>query len=269
MNEGSGVTSGLSAGWRTHLAVVEHSGAVIEPGDGHLVVRTPQSPAFHWGNFVLVTDPEAGSDADRWVGTFARAFPQAGWVAVGLVGMPDSLEPWSRLGISVELDDVLSTTVVPREAPLAPGYHVRRLAGDDWERQVVRDIEENGRTGEYDPDEHEAFVRRQAEARRALSDRDLAAFFGAFAGDELVADLGVVLCGSTARFQNVGTAEDHRCRGLASHLLGVASAWARDEGCNEWVIVTESTNAAGRVYRRAGFEPDVGIAQAYRRPPLA
>jgi hypothetical protein len=33
------------------------------------------------------------------------------------------------------------------------------------------------------------------------------------------------------------------------------------------VIVTEATNPAGRVYRSVGFAPDVGNAQAYRRPP--
>jgi GNAT superfamily N-acetyltransferase len=81
-----------------------------------------------------------------------------------------------------------------------------------------------------------------------------------------VADLGIVRCGTTARYQSVGTDLDHRRRGLASHLLGVAAAWAGERGCDRWVIVTEATNPAGRVYRRLGFAPDVGSAQAYRPP---
>jgi GNAT superfamily N-acetyltransferase len=83
----------------------------------------------------------------------------------------------------------------------------------------------------------------------------------------LVADLGIVVCGTTARYQSVGTDADHRRRGLASHLLGVAANWSADRGCTRWAIVTEATNPAGRIYRGVGFEPDVGSVQAYRPPP--
>ena len=52
--------------------------------------------------------------------------------------------------------------------------------------------------------------------------------------------------------------------GLASHLLGVAARWAADHGCDHWVIVTEATNPAGRIYRSVGFEPGTASVQAYR-----
>src|SRR5262249_43085006 len=79
-------------------------------------------------------------------------------------------------------------------------------------------------------------------------------------------DLGVVCCGATARYQNVGTDAQHRRRGLASHLLGVAARWASARGCSRWVIVTEASNPAGRVYRSVGFGPAAPTVQAYRRP---
>ena len=81
-----------------------------------------------------------------------------------------------------------------------------------------------------------------------------------------MADLGIVLCDSTARYQDVGTDAAHRGRGLATHLLGVAAQWAAGRGCTQWVIVTEETNAAGRVYRGVGFAPDSGSISAYRHP---
>jgi hypothetical protein len=46
----------------------------------------------------------------------------------------------------------------------------------------------------------------------------------------------------------------------------VAARWSAEGGCDRWVIITEATNPAGRVYRGVGFEPDVGNAQAYRKP---
>ncbi|MCB2413134.1 GNAT family N-acetyltransferase [Demequina sp. TTPB684] len=256
----------LSPGWATDLAVLEHSGSVIDDRGDHLVVRSPQNPDFHWGNSVFVTDTTAVNDADRWVTTFRTAFPDAGWVAIGLNRMPDDADAWPAHRLEVELDEVLSTATLPYEAPLPPGYAVRRFDRDDWELSVARSIAENQRTGEQEAQGFERFVRAEAETRRDLSAREVGAWFGAFADDALVAELGIVRCGAVARYQAVGTDEEHRGRGLASHLLGVAARWAGDHGCDQWVIVTEATNPAGRVYRRAGFEPDSGIVTAYRTP---
>ena len=255
------------AGWATDLAVLKHSGSIIEDRGDHLLVRSPHNPDFHWGNCVFVTGDACGNDATRWVETFRSAFPAADWVAIGLARMPDDHAAWAAEGLELELDEVLSASTLPLQAPLATGYTVRPLEGDDWNRSVARVIAENLRTLEQEPSTHERFARAQAATQRALSDREVGARFGAFAGDVLVAELGIVRCGATARYQSVSTDEQHRGRGLASHLLGVAARWAADHGCDRWVIVTEAINPAGRVYRRAGFVPDTGIVTAYRTPP--
>jgi GNAT superfamily N-acetyltransferase len=143
---------------------------------------------------------------------------------------------------------------------------VRQLDGDDWEQAVARELAENNRSGEYEPASHERFVRARVHSRIELSMSGHAAFFGAFEGVALVADLGIVRCDRTARYQAVSTDAEHRGHGLASHLLGVAASWSAERGCDRWVIITESTNPAGRVYRRAGFVPGETNAQAYRRP---
>jgi len=254
-------------GWETDLAVLRHGGSVIEDRGDHLLVRTPDNPGFHWGNLVFVTDEAAVDAGDRWVRTFRAAIPDATWVTIGLIRMPDDPTEWVAQGLDVELDDVLTTRALPRQTPQPEGYAVRRLGGDDWEQSVARSVAENDRTGEHDPESYTRFASAQVQAQRALSDRDVAAFFGAFAEDDLVASLGIVRCGTTARYQSVGTDAEHRRRGLAAHLLGVAARWSAGLGCDRWVIVTEATNPAGRVYRSSGFEQDTGNAQAYRKPP--
>jgi GNAT superfamily N-acetyltransferase len=256
----------LPPGWVTDLAILELNGSTIEDRGDHLLIRSPHNPGFHWGNCVLVTDEHAVNDAARWVATFQTSFPEARWIAIGLTRMPDDLTAWESAGITVELDEVLVTKISPRSTPVPDGYDVRRFDGDDWEKSIQRAIAENAATSAEDADGYERFVKSQTKSRRALSGRNLAAFFGAFAGDRLVAELGIVRCGTTARFQAVGTDHDHRRRGLAAHLLGVAAQWAADNGCERWVIVTEATNPAGRVYRAAGFEPGIGTAEAYRSP---
>jgi GNAT superfamily N-acetyltransferase len=258
----------IPPGWSTDLAILALTGSIVEPHHDHLVVRTPGNPNYHWGNCLLVTDPGAVSDAARWSDAFHAAFPEANWIAIGLPVLPDDVDPWSVSGMEIEQNDVLTTPTVPRASPLPAGYTARALVGDDWERVVDREIAVNARSGEYEETSHEAFVRATVRSRRELCERGLAAFFGSFEDQQLVADLGILRCGSTARFQAVGTDPDHRRRGLASHLLGVAAGWAAAQGCNKWVIVTESTNDAGRVYRRAGFALAAATVSAYQRPPL-
>ena len=257
---------GLTSGWATDLAILELGGSTVVDAGDHLVVRTPSNPEYHWGNCLLVLDPATVDDADRWLARFASSFPDAGWVSVGLPVRPAVDDGWAAAGVRLEEDEVLTTRTLPRAAPAPDGYDVRRLAGDDWEQVVAKDLADNARTGEYEPASHERFVRAMVASRARLSERGDAAFFGAFHAGVLVADLGVVVCGRRARYQAVGTEPEHRGRGLASHLLGVAARWAAGAGCDEWVVVTESTNPAGRVYRRAGFAPHAATVQAYRPP---
>lgn len=258
----------MSPGWVTDLAILELTGSTVDDRGDHLVVRTPANPGYHWGNCLLVTDPSSVDDAARWYDTFRLEFPTARWVAIGLPRLPRDPQAWNSRSIDLEQNDVLTTTTVPRASALPDGYTARRLDGDDWDLVIARDLAENARTGEYEATSHEAFVRSAIDARRRLSERGAAAWFGAFSGEALCADLGIVRCGTAGRYQAVGTDAAHRRRGLASALLGVAAAWSVEAGCTNWVIVTESQNDAGRVYRRAGFTLDDAVVSAYRRPPV-
>ena len=230
------------------------------------MVRTAANPQFHWGNFVLVTDPGTVDDPDRWRGVFAENFPDADWVAIGLPVRPSEAAAWERAGLPLQDLDVLVTGSRPVATSCPAGHVVRPFGPGDWERDLARGMAENAASGRHDPAAFEAFVTAQSEQRRDLVARGLAVWFGAFSGDRLVADLGIVRCGNRARYQDVSTDVDFRRRGLASHLLGVAGEWARSQGCTEWVIVTETESDAGRVYRRAGFRPSAGGTEAYQEP---
>ena len=256
----------LPPGWATELAVLEHSGATVEDRGDHLLIRSPLNPDNHWGHSLFVTDRDAVGDVDRWLKTFQSAFPEATWVAIGLSHMPDDQDAWFAQGLDLGLDDVLTTRTLPRETPVPKGYAVRRLSGEDWSQSMARRVAENERSGEHEPRSFERFTQGQTQARRTLSERDLGGSFGAFADEVLIADLDIVQCGTTARYQNVSTGREYRQQGLTSHLLGVAARWSANRGCDRWVIVSGASNAAGRVYRSLGFEPDTGNAQAYRRP---
>ena len=153
-----------------------------------------------------------------------------------------------------------SPTTCPNSELLADGYTARTIdSDDDWEALVALDLADNAHTHAHEPVGYERFLRDQARARRRMTEAGVARWFGAHAAADgaLAASLGIVVCDNLARFQSVGTSAAHRRRGLAGHLLGLAARWAGDGGATAWVIVTESANPAGRLYRSVGFVPDV------------
>ena len=152
-------------GWATDLAILELSGSTIEEHPDHLVVRSPHNPGFHWGNCLFVTTEDAVDDADRWVAEFESAFPGARWVAIGLTRMPDAVDAWSAHGLELEVDDVLTTTTLPRQAPCPDGYTVRPLGDQDWENSIARAVADNDRTREHEPHGFREFAERRARSR--------------------------------------------------------------------------------------------------------
>lgn len=210
-------------------------------------------------------DSGSAAHAEQWIHRYNEVFPDNQWVAIGLPQMPANVEQWIGHGVTLEQLDVLSTDTLPKKQPLAAGYTARIFQEHDWETLTKRELAEGLSEGGYEPSVIESFVLETNANRKQLVDSGRAAWFGAFFDDEMVANLGMVVCGETGRYQSVETNISHRRKGLASHLLGIAAIWSHERGCKNWVIVAQETNDAGRVYRRAGFSPDVSAVNAYRK----
>ena len=260
--------------WATDVEVLRRGGSVIEDRGDHLVVRTPDNPEYHWGNFVLVIDPEAARQSDPWIAVFQASFPEAGHLTIGLPGEPASAA-WAGGGLTVESEWVLTSPRPPAVCAAPPGYavHALRTAGD-WARAVELDLAEPRPSGAARDASFRTYLERLAVTRAAMVTGGVAAFFGATeqTSGALVARLGIVLCGplgdsaQVARFQHVGTHPAHRSRGLASHLLAVAADWAAQRGADRWEIHVDPGNAAHRLYASLGFAPRGTLWQVTREP---
>lgn len=254
----------LPLGWHTDLAVLRLNGAQVDEHADHLVVRSPDNPLYRWGNFVLVTDLARVDEPERWLTVFEQEFPEAPYRAIGLVAAPQDPDRWSALDLELDHDDVLAAETCPEPTTVPQGYLVKQIADAiEWEQSTGL------RTKEFaSEDPHEAeFERRSTRTRIEASKTGKVAWFGAFHGDLLVAELGIVLCGDgVARYQAVVTAAEHRRHGLAGHLLGVAAQWAADRRARSWVIVAEDGGEAARLYRSRGFAPAERAARAQRKP---
>src|SRR6516165_7057248 len=101
-----------SLGYQTDLMLLGLQGSVIEQRAGYQVVHTPANPTFYWGNFLLLDGPPAPGTVSSWMSTFAREFPGAKHVALGVDGADGDAGDQAELvtaGLAIERNTVLST----------------------------------------------------------------------------------------------------------------------------------------------------------------
>jgi RimJ/RimL family protein N-acetyltransferase len=256
-----------SIAYRTDLALLSRGGSVVEDRGDHLVVRTPHNPSFHWGNFVLLDRPPAGSEVARVLGLVDAAFPEGGYRAVGVDGTGDlthATAPLCAAGLEAEVAAVMTATGT--QPPPRPNEQAtyRPLAGDDdWGQRVAlaMRVEEDRPPEEYLP-----FARARAATDRALTEAGHGAWWGAFVDGRLVGSLGLFRAGEgLARFQTVETDPDFRGRGLAGTLVHRAGRWGLTElGARTLVMVADPDYTAIRVYRSVGFSETERQTQLYQ-----
>ncbi len=245
-----------SLGFQTDVMLRALEGSEIEDRGDYLAVRTPASPDFWWGNFLLLPGEAAEDEATPWLSRFAAEFPAAAHIALGLDitgGAGPGLAGFAAAGLEVHRNTVLTAPAV-REPPHPNRAAVcRPLAGDrDW-RQAAR-LQELCDQADGVP-ASPAFAQARTRARRRLAEAGHGAWFGAFVDGELAAQLGV-FCGTgpIGRYQDVMTHPGARRRGLAGTLVCRAGRHAINQlGAGTLVIVADPGGAAIRVYRSVGF----------------
>ncbi len=259
-----------SLGYRTDLMLLGLQGSVIEQRVSYHVVRTPGNPTFYWGNFLLLDGAPTPGTVTSWLATFAREFPSAGHVAIGVDGTDGDAGDETELaaaGLGLERNAVLtaSATVPPPHPNEAADFRV--LDSDaDW--QAALDLQEAGHGGE--PEGWRGFQGRRLQAKRQMQAEGFGAWFGAFEDGRMVCGLGVFGDGSgIARFQDVDTHPGHRNQGLAGTLVHRASQYALNEmAARTIVIVADPAGPAIRIYRSVGFR-DAETQVQLQRPVLA
>src|SRR6202035_5366933 len=107
----------------------------------------------------------------------------------------------------------------------------------------------------FDESEPHDYLQIRTAARRRLTRAGRGAWFGAFAGGRLQAQLGLYDAGDGyARYQHVETDPRARRRGLAGTLLWAAGRYGREAlGTRTFVIVADPAGVAIRIYQACGF----------------
>lgn len=252
----------MSLGFRTDVALRIAEGAEVTDRGDCLVIRTPDNPAYWWGNFLLLAAwPGAG---DGWLARFAAEFPQARHAAIGVdVTKPGGGTPAEFATLEPEYSTVLTGADIHAPRHVSTAAQIRTLkSGQDWRQSVELNLR---CYGEEEPTD---FQHRRVAARRRMVQAGRAAWFGAFDGGRLIAQLGVGDAGSgLARYQDVETEPAARRRGLAGTLVWHAGRFARERfGAHTLVIVADPAEGAIRVYRDCGFA-DAQTQVSFARAP--
>jgi ribosomal protein S18 acetylase RimI-like enzyme len=268
-----------SPGLRTDLDLLLLQGSsVVDAGD-HLVVRTESNPTFWWGNFLLVSGEARASEIDHWTSRFEHEFPTSAHRAIGFTRAGGDLDAWRAAGWDAEVEVDLATQELPVSGDTRDGIRLEGTGFDsgltlrsletpeDWEQSAV--VGGGDRAAER-RDDPLVFERRRAAAQRALVESGRARWFGAFDGERLVGNLGIVRLGELARYQDVVTVAEYRRRGIAGALVRAAGEWGyEDPRVRRLVIVAEDGGPAIGLYERAGFSEVARHTAVSRTAPPA
>jgi ribosomal protein S18 acetylase RimI-like enzyme len=261
-----------SLGWRTDLIFPRFDGIILDRGD-YLVIHTPPNPDFYWGNFLLFAHPPGPDSLPEWKRLFQQeiaALQPARHLAFGWDGdtaEAGALEPFLAAGFILEENAVLTAAELVPPPRWNDEVSIRPLSTDaEWAQALENQIDCHG--GEFVLAEYRPFKARQMERYRRLAGTGRGAWFGAFAGDRLVADLGVFVDGGLARYQAVETHPDFRRRGICGTLVYEAARYARAElGAQTLVITADEHYHAGAIYESLGFRRTQRQLGVSLRPP--
>jgi len=243
--------------------------SVAEVHSDRIVLRTPEQPDFWFGNMVIFRGEP--SDPSTVIARFQRDHPEAGHVTLGWdetdMVRGKEIAALEAMGFTIDETEVLALEGRKTHFDLPDGLTAHAISGDsDW-AQVTGLQTDTGVELGYLREKHAPFIaQRVAEWRRA-TEAGRGAWFGAFDGAQLVADLGIFTDGRVARFQSVETRQSHRGRGICPALITRALAWVQSVAPDAIpVILADQNEVAGRIYRRCGFTPKERLIAAYRAP---
>ncbi|MBC86829.1 MAG: GNAT family N-acetyltransferase [Bdellovibrionaceae bacterium] len=247
-----------SLGRRTDLIFADFSG-VIEDRGHYTLIKTPDNPGFHWGNYIIFDRAPQPGDLKNWKTLFDREFTHYSephhYVFTWDTGDNDSGEYQEFLDAGFEFDSAVVLSTDQLSAPPHPNekISVKKIKSDeDWEKVI------HLQTLCADPKflnlNFEEFKRSQIDQYKRMSQAGKGHWFGAFIGDQLVGDLGVFFDGKIGRYQNVGTHPDHRKQGICGTLVYQAGQIAFDEfSVDTLVMEADPDYHAARIYESVGF----------------
>jgi len=249
-----------SLGFRTEMIFHHFDGIVLDRND-YLVVKTPSNPGFMFGNLLLFFQAPRLGSLEKWKTLFRGEFKDTPAVRHFTFlwdspseGTGDVTELRTE-GFEVDFSVVLTALSVHPPTKSNLQVEVRPIMTDtEWKE--VTEAQIFSKAAEYDEKSYRQFKEKQMARYRAMSEKGLGHWFGAFINGTLVGDLGVYQEGHIGRFQSVETHPDFRRQGVCGTLVYESAKYAFDKmGCTHLVMVADENYHAAKIYESVGFTP--------------
>lgn len=245
------------------------TGTVTDRGE-YLVVSTPASPGWYWGNLLIFDRPPGPGDFERWNDLFRHEFGDNPKIEHVLFSWPvrpgdePAVEPFLDAAFELEPEVALTTDMVVPPPHMDPDVEVRVIEREEeWE--ALLEMQLRSRKERFERESFARFLRMRQAHYRGLIDAGHGHWYGAFLGDRLVGGLGLFRTNDIGRFQEVATDPDYRRRGVCGRLVHEVSRRALDEGyVRSLVMVADENYHAARIYERLGFRPNERAAALCR-----
>ena len=258
----------LSPGWQTHLMFAEFDGEVTEHAD-HIVVRSPRSPGYYWGNFLLYDRLPTAADFGPWMQRFEDAIrqpePGTGHVAFGMHAQSSSFTPPQPFvdagfsGFGVATLTLQRSGLLPLPLPMAHSgsFELRPLhLSSEMSAEMSGVVELNMACNDegYEPAGYRQFRTHQMQRYADMAAAGMGHWWGAMHEGRTVAALGLFGERHVGRFQHVATHPDFRRQGLCSALVHAACTHGFAQmGWHTLVLGADPEDVAIDIYRKLGL----------------
>ena len=238
-----------------------------------LSVRTPDNTDYFFGNFLLYPAPPTHGDYDSWMARYGEAFGDYPairhhtfqWLPSEPAD-PAAITEFTDAGFTFDETSVLQATSVHTDKP-APEGVIFRFIQTDAEWQAVVDAQTRDGFPQIPTDEYRRYKEESFAKYRKMSEQGLGNWWGAFKGDELVADMGLFFGEGVGRFQAVGTAREHRRQGICRAMVNHVSQHGFDTHPGVTLFLwADAHDVARGIYCSVGYE-EIEVLQSVFRPP--
>jgi len=232
---------------------VRTAATTYEQRAGWQVVRCPDRPDYHWGNYLALEAPPSPDRLADWADRHREAFAGVAGVEKACIGW-ETAEPdeppglraaAESAGLELEVVEALAlSTLRPGAARVA--VRLEPVAETGWDELLAF----QDRRGDA---EAAAFRRWRYGHYRSLVREGAGAVWGAWRGGLLVGTAGVFWGDGLARFQDVGVDEAHRRLGICSALISAMTGDVASRAATV-LILADRGSQAERIYRRLGYD---------------